>query len=60
MDDSNFRVESAKRCVEAASTVYRLLGAGDRIVAVYPPGPHGFPKEDREQAYEFIEKVLGK
>ena len=60
LDDDNFRVASAKRCVEAAATVYRLLGAGDRIVAVYPPGGHGFPPEAREEAYRFIESVLGK
>ena len=35
-----------------------LLGAGDRIVAVYPPGGHGFPKEARQRAYEFIDRVL--
>jgi acetyl esterase/lipase len=58
LGDSNFRVESAKRCVEAASSVYRLLGVADRIVAVYPPGKHGFPLEAREAAYRFIDGVL--
>lgn len=56
--DSNFRVESARRCVEAASAVYGLLGAGDHIVAVYPPGEHGFPADAREAAYQFIDRVL--
>lgn len=56
--DTNFQMDSVKRCVAAASAVYRLLGAEDRIVAVYPPGPHGFPAEDRELAYQFIDKVL--
>ncbi|NUQ65415.1 MAG: acetylxylan esterase [Pirellulales bacterium] len=58
LEDSNFRVESAKRCVEAARAVYRLLGADERIVAVYPPGGHGFPPEAREAAYRFIDCVL--
>ncbi len=57
-DDSNFKVESAKRCVAAASAVYRLLNAGEWLVAVYPPGPHGFPIEDREKAYRFVDRVL--
>ena len=57
--DSNFRVESVKRCVQAARAVYGLFGVGDRIVAAYPPGEHGFPPEDRENAYQFIDKVLG-
>lgn len=58
LGDSNFRVESVKRCVASASQVYGLLGASDRIVAVYPPGGHGFPKEARELAYQFIDRVL--
>jgi dienelactone hydrolase len=57
--DSNFRLDSVKRCVQAASAVYRLFGVSDRIVAVYPPGEHGFPAEDRENAYQFIDKALG-
>jgi dienelactone hydrolase len=60
LEDDNFRVESVKRCVAAASEVYRLLGAEDRIVAVYPPGGHGFPPDAREAAYAFIDQVLGK
>ena len=60
LNDDNFRVESARRCVAAASAVYRLLGAADRIVAVYPPGKHGFPLEAREASYKFIDSVLKK
>ncbi len=58
LEDSNFRVESARRCVGAAASVYRLFGAEDRLVAVYPPGGHGFPIESREAAYKFIDKIL--
>ena len=58
LGDSNFRVESVKRCVGAASRVYGLFGSSDRIVAVYPPGGHGFPKEARQRAYEFVDRVL--
>ena len=57
--DDNFRLESVKRCVQAATGVYALFGAGDRMVAVYPPGGHGFPSEAREDAYRFVDKVLG-
>jgi len=56
--DNNFRLESVQRCVAAASRVYGLLGAADRIVAVYPPGGHGYPEEDRELSYRFIDRVL--
>lgn len=60
LDDSNFRVESAKRCVEAAAQVYKLLGAAERIVAVYPPGKHGYPIEAREASYKFVDGALKK
>jgi dienelactone hydrolase len=59
-EDSNFRVESVKRCVAAASTVYRLFGAEDRIATAYPPGGHGYPPEAREPSYQFIDRVLKK
>ena len=57
--DDNFRLESVRRCVQAAAKVYALYGAGDRLVAVYPPGGHGFPIEARLDAYQFIDKALG-
>lgn len=56
--DSNFKVDSARRCVQAARNVYRLLDANPNLVEHYPPGPHGFPSEDRELAYRFIDRVL--
>jgi len=59
LGDTNFRVDSVKRCVQAASAVYGLLDARKRIVAVYPPGGHGFPSEAREKAYRFIDQALG-
>ena len=57
-DDTNFKVASARRCVEAARGVYQLLDAETNLVAVYPPGPHGFPLEQREAAYRFIDDAL--
>lgn len=58
LSDSNFRVESVKRCLAAASTVYRLFDAETRIATDYSPGGHGFPIEAREAAYRFIDGVL--
>lgn len=58
LSDSNFRVESVKRCVAAASEVYRLFGAEDRIRTDYPEGGHGYPPEAREASYRYIESVL--
>lgn len=58
LSDTNFKVESARRCVSAARKVYRLLDAEENLVAVYPPGTHGFPPDQREAAYRFIDKIL--
>jgi dienelactone hydrolase len=57
-DDTNFKVDSARRCVDAARGVFRLLDAEPNLVAVYPPGPHGFPPEQREAAYRFVDAAL--
>jgi dienelactone hydrolase len=59
ISDHNFRVESVKRCIEAALPVYRLLGAPDQLVAIYPEGGHAFPDEAREAAYRFVDRALG-
>ncbi|MGE0761304.1 MAG: alpha/beta hydrolase, partial [Pirellulaceae bacterium] len=58
LEDSNFRVESVRRCVAAARDVYRLLQSEDQLMAVFPPGGHGFPPADREAAYQFLDRVL--
>jgi len=58
LGDTNFRVESVKRCVAAAATVYRLLGHEDRIHPDYPEGGHGFPIAAREAAYRFLDDIL--
>ncbi|MEW6358362.1 MAG: acetylxylan esterase [Planctomycetota bacterium] len=58
LSDSNFKVDSVKKCVHAATSVYRLLGAEGNLVAAYPPGVHGFPADARKAAYEFIDKAL--
>ena len=60
LDDSNFQVDSVRRCIAAASAVYGLFGAADRVVTAYPPGKHGFPIEARTPAYGFIDSVLKK
>ncbi len=58
LSDSNFKVESARRCVDAAKQVYGLLDVEPNLVAVYPEGKHGFPPDQREAAYQFIDEVL--
>jgi pimeloyl-ACP methyl ester carboxylesterase len=58
ISDSNFRVASVRRCIEAALPVYRLLGAPDQLVAIYPEGGHAFPPEQRDAAYRFVDQAL--
>ncbi len=56
--DANFAVEGVKVCIASAHPVYRLLGAGDRLQAVYPDAEHDFPPNERNTAYAFIDRLL--
>ena len=58
LSDSNFEVSGVRDCIDAAMPVYKLFGAEDRLVAVYPDAQHDFPPEAREEAYEFVDKIL--
>jgi len=58
--DDNFEVSGVDDCVRAAEPVYELLGAKGSIVVVHPDTGHSFPPEIRQQAYDFLDKVLGK
>ena len=56
--DANFEVEGVRVCIAAARPAYMLLGAGDRLVAVYPDAEHSFPRAERERAYRFLDRSL--
>jgi len=58
MGDSNFEVSGVKDCVLAASPVYALLGAGDRLTVRHPDCGHDFPPEVRFEAYAWLEQWL--
>ena len=59
VNDDNFEVSGVRDCVAAARPVYRLSGAEDRLLAVYPEAEHDFPDAERMQAYACIRNVLG-
>lgn len=59
LHDDNFEVSGVKDCVQAATPVYRLLGAVEALVAVYPDAEHDFPPEVRRQAYAWLDRQLG-
>ena len=56
--DANFDVEGVRVCIASARPIYELFGASDRLVAVYPDAEHSFPKAERAQAYQFLDRFL--
>ncbi len=56
--DANFEVEGVKTCIRSAQEVYHLLGVDDRLKAVHPDAEHDFPAEQRQEAYEFLDRFL--
>jgi dienelactone hydrolase len=56
--DENFEVSGVRDCVEAATPVFELLGATEKLRAVYPECGHDFLPEIREEAYAFVDAVL--
>jgi acetyl esterase/lipase len=58
LHDENFEVEGVRVALDAARPVYQLLGASDRLAAVYPDAQHTFPQAVRGQAYEFLDRQL--
>jgi hypothetical protein len=45
--------------MEEAVKIFKLHSAEDRLEAIYPQSSHDFPPTAREQAYQFIDRVLG-
>jgi len=58
--DANFKWDSVDRVVAAAKPVFRLHGAPDNITVRHPDSEHDFPDQERFEAYQVIEQVLGK
>ncbi|MFO0866362.1 MAG: prolyl oligopeptidase family serine peptidase [Gemmataceae bacterium] len=58
LHDSNFDPEGVKECVKAAQPVFRLLGAEEKLSAVYPNAGHDFPDDARAAAYQFFDRWL--
>jgi dienelactone hydrolase len=56
--DHNFAVQGVKDVIAAAEPVYKRLGAGEKLKAVYPDAGHDWPEAERAAAYEFMDKWL--
>jgi predicted dienelactone hydrolase len=58
LHDDNFEVSGVRDCIAAAKPVYELLGAKDKLRAIYPDCKHDFPPEARQAAYEWLDRWL--
>jgi dienelactone hydrolase len=56
--DANFDVQGVRDCIAAAAPVYKLLGAEERLQALYPDAEHDFPDAQRRQAYQWFDRWL--
>lgn len=58
--DHNFYVEGVWDVLDAVRPVYELFGAEENLVAIFPDYGHDFLPPDREAAYQFLDRVLGR
>ena len=56
--DHNFEVSGVRDSIAAARSVYDLLGASEKLQAIYPDCAHDFPPQARKIAYRFLEESL--
>jgi hypothetical protein len=59
LHDDNFVSQSAAAVVKAASAIYSLYDASDRLRIIHPDCPHDFPPAVREECYSFLAEQLG-
>jgi acetyl esterase/lipase len=58
LHDDNFEVSGVRDSMAAATPVYELLGAKNKIAASYPECGHDFPLESRKIAYDWLDQWL--
>lgn len=58
LGDSNFRWKSVDKVAASARKAFELFKASDHLVVLHPDGPHQFPPEIRQRAYQEIDRVL--
>jgi dienelactone hydrolase len=56
--DTNFRWRSVDTVAAAANAVYQLYGKPGNLQVAHPDGPHRFPPEMRERAYQLLKENL--
>jgi dienelactone hydrolase len=60
LGDENFEVAGVQQVELAAREVYRLYSAEEELIIRYPETGHTFPNEQRQEAYQVIDRVLGR
>jgi neutral ceramidase len=60
VNDENFEVAGVRQVETAARDVYSLFNAKDELIIRYPETGHSFPGENRKEAYEVIDRVIGR
>lgn len=58
LKDDDFEVAGVKKVIPEAQRVYDLLGAGKGLAVRYPDCGHDFPTEERQAAYEYLDRGL--
>ncbi|CAK9042338.1 unnamed protein product [Durusdinium trenchii] len=59
LGDENFDVQGVRACVQAAGSIYKLLGSPPDSIELHTPNVgHDFPKEVRRLCYAFFGKQL--
>ncbi|MCD6598349.1 MAG: alpha/beta fold hydrolase [Bacteroidales bacterium] len=58
LNDSNFSVEGVKKGISESMKIYSLLESKEKLQVQYPDCQHDFPKEIRQEAYDFIDAAL--
>lgn len=56
--DSNFDAKGVQEAEPKIRSVFGLLGADENFVVRYPDCEHDFPTEVRQEAYQFLDRVL--
>jgi pimeloyl-ACP methyl ester carboxylesterase len=58
LHDSNFDVDGVKKVIASATPVYELFGAQENLKVLYPDCAHEFPDTIRQEAYQWLDRVL--
>lgn len=58
LHDDNFEVSGVRETIEQASRIYQMHSVESRLQAIYPDSSHDFPPQARQEAYQFIDRVL--